>query len=57
MAERKKPGAVNPNKYSVYAARDAQRSNVDWGKIANDLTSTLGGIVLERSNSKRYRKT
>tara|TARA_R110001592_G_scaffold68361_1_gene209545 strand:- start:11547 stop:13877 length:2331 start_codon:yes stop_codon:yes gene_type:complete len=52
MAERRKPGAVNPNKYSIYAARDAQRSNVDWGKIAGDLTNTIGTIVADRKMRK-----
>lgn len=52
MAERRKGGGVQPNKYSIYAARDAQRSNVDWGKIAGDLTTTLSDIAISRKARK-----
>ena len=39
---------VNPNKYSIYAARDADKSNVNWGKVAQDLNTTLTTVAADK---------
>ena len=40
--------AVDPNKYSIYAARDADKSNVNWGKVAKDLNTTLTTVAADK---------
>lgn len=40
--------AVDPNKYSIYAARDAEKSDVNWSKVATDLTATLTAVATDK---------
>ena len=44
--------AVNPNKYSIYATRDAEKSNLNWGKVASDVSTTLSVIQADRQARK-----
>jgi len=44
--------AVDPNKYSIYATRDAEKSNLNWGKVASDVSTTLSVIQADRQARK-----
>ena len=44
--------AVNPNKYSLYTQRDAEKQYVDWGKVAQDVTKGITTIAAERTARK-----
>ena len=40
--------AINPSKYQIYAEKDLNRSQIDWGTVAGTLASGLDSIRTER---------
>ena len=40
--------AIDPQKYSIYAQRSAEKEYVDWGKVARDVTTGITTIAAER---------
>ena len=44
---------VNPNQYSIRAEKDLEKSNVNWAKVASDLT----GVVDKVRDDRQKRKT
>ena len=51
MAENKSVPA-GANKYSVYAQRDVESTQIDWGKVATDLGKNIEDIRLDRDRRK-----
>ena len=44
--------AVDPKKYSLYAQRDLEKQYVNWGKVAQDITTGITTIAGERQARK-----
>ena len=44
--------AIDPQKYSIYAQRSAEKEYVDWGKVARDVTTGITTIAAERQLRK-----
>ena len=47
-----KPTPTGANKYSVYAQRNAEDTEIDWGKVATDIGKDIEEIRLDRETRK-----
>ena len=44
---------VNPNQYSIRAEKDLEKSNVNWAKVASDLTGVVDKVRDDRQARKK----
>ena len=42
---------VNPNQYTVRAEKDLEKSNINWSKVASDLTGVVDKVRDDRQGS------
>ena len=52
MAKERKDTPSGANKFSVYAQRDTDSTQVDWGVIAKDLTTEVKRISEDRAKRR-----
>lgn len=45
--------AIDPSKYQIYAERDTNRANIDWGTVAGTLSKGLDAIRQDREARKQ----
>tara|TARA_R110000744_G_scaffold55_2_gene275 strand:+ start:1991 stop:4171 length:2181 start_codon:yes stop_codon:yes gene_type:complete len=44
--------AIDTNKYSIYAAANADKAQVDWGKVATDMSTTLSAVAAAKQKQR-----